>query len=487
MPLRGRHGTGRMPWRMQLQEGTNHHFDYLVIGGGSGGIATARRAASYGARVAVVESKAFGGTCVNVGCVPKKVMYNAAHIAEALHDAQHFGFEIQGSKFEWSKLKAARDAYITRLNGIYVRNLENSNITILRGQASFLDAKTVSVDEKKYTANQFCIAVGSRPITPRFPGVEHCLTSDGFFALSEQPKSAVVVGGGYIGVELAGVIHELGTETTLVTRGNGILEGFESTISGALLNSYKARGIKHVAGASAQEVQRQSDGKLVVITNSGEKIGPVDKVILATGRQPFTSGLGLDKAGVKLTDRGFIDVDAYQRTSQPSIHALGDVCGKVQLTPMAIAAGRRLADRLFGNIPEAKADYENVPTIVFSHPPIATVGMTEDQAVARYGREKVKVYSSSFVNLYYGTFAVAPENKPKTTMKVVTLLPEEKVLGVHMFGMNVDEILQGFAVAVKMGATKADLDACVALHPTAAEELVTLPPWGLSPPRSATA
>ncbi|KAJ1434688.1 glutathione reductase [Ochromonadaceae sp. CCMP2298] len=459
------------------------HFDFLVIGAGSGGMASARRAAGYGAKVAVAEGDRLGGTCVNVGCVPKKVMFNAATVAEVLHDAGQFGFETQGAfSLDWKKLKDARDAYVARLNGIYARNLEGSKVTTLTGMASFLGPNSVSVSGKTYTADHILIAVGGKPfLPPQLKGVEHCISSDGFFRMETQPKSVAVIGGGYIGVELAGVLHGLGSKTQLFTRGARPLAGFDDLIVDTLLGEMKKQGIVYNNNQSPTEVVKNADGTMSITTQSGESFGPFDQVLCATGRVPNTDPLNLPAASIGTDKKGYVSVDEYQNTATKGVYALGDVCGQVELTPMAIAAGRRLADRLFGKMPEAKADYTNVPTVVFSHPTIGTIGLTEAAAAAQYGAENIKVYTSTFTNLYYGTWSLAPDQKPKTAMKMITLLPTEKVIGIHSIGMGCDEALQGFGVAMKMGATKADFDSCIAIHPTAAEELVTLAPWGMAP------
>lgn len=464
-------------------EGDSNHFDYLVIGGGSGGVATARRAAGYGAKVAVVEKSALGGTCVNVGCVPKKVMWNAATVSEIIHDANQFGFKVDGYSFNWKQLKDARDNYITRLNGIYSRMLGSNEVTVIQGMAAFSGENKLTVNGADYTADHILIAVGGKPVFPQMEGVEHCKSSDGFFALETQPESVAVIGGGYIGVELAGVFQALGTQTSLFTRADKPLKNFDELIVSTLMSEMKKQGMNYVPNQSPVKIEKGADGRLTIHTKSGEIFGPFNEIIMATGRVPCTDSLNLAAAGVTTDQKGYIQVDEYQQTSTKGVYALGDVCGKVELTPTAIAAGRRLADRLFGKMPNAKADYENVPTVVFSHPVIGTVGLTEAEAVAKHGADNLKVYTSTFSNLWYGPWVVENlDDKPKTAMKLVTLLPEEKVIGIHMIGMGSDEALQGFAVAVKMGATKADFDSCIAIHPTAAEELVTLAPWGISPP-----
>ena len=474
---------------MSSANGDEYDFDYLVIGGGSGGIASARRAASYGAKVAVVENSRLGGTCVNVGCVPKKVMWNAATIAETVHDMQHFGFSGEDNiTFDWNYLKQLRDKYIVRLNGIYDRNLDNSSVAQLKGLASFVGPNTVSVSgdgERTYTAKHILIAVGGKPIFPSGEGVaEHSISSDGFFELEDLPRKAVVVGAGYIAVELAGVLQALGTETKLVVRKDKALRNFDDIVRDTLDEEMQRQGIEIFRNTDGvQKVAVDSEGLKTVFLKNGEKIEGVDTVLMAAGRVPNVEPLKLDVAGVKTDDRNYIVANEYSETNVKGVYALGDVVGNIELTPMAIAAGRRLADRLFGpeEYKDAKVSYENVPTVVFSHPTIGTIGLTEAEAKEKYGEDNVKVYRSKFANLYYGTFQVEPDDKPKTAMKLVCAGAEEKVVGLHVIGMGSDEMLQGFGIAIKMGATKADFDSCVAIHPTAAEEFVTMFPWGLSP------
>lgn len=476
-------GSGRRLARRLFvaSNGSPNHFDYLVIGGGSGGIASARRAATYGAKVGLIEKQELGGTCVNVGCVPKKVMWNAAHVQEVIREAKHFGFQVGDVSFDWATLKSARDDYVKRLNGIYGRNLEGSKVELITGAARFTGPKSVAVGGSTYTAEHILIAVGGVPQMPNLPGVEHAMNSDGFFQLERRPRRAAVVGAGYIAVELAGVLRELGSDTTLFCRGDGPLRGFDELLRQTLMEEMAKTGLKLQPKATPKAVKKDpASGTLSLEVESGEVFEGFDVILMATGRGPASESLGLKEAGVELDRKGQIVVDDYQNTNIPGVYAVGDVCGKVQLTPMAIAAGRRLADRLFGGMANAKADYENVPTVVFSHPPIGTVGLTEHEAREKYGDDQIKVYTSKFVNLYYGPWRITPDEKPKTAMKIVCLGAEEKVVGLHVVGMGADEMLQGFAVAVKMGATKQDLDSCVALHPTAAEEFVTLAPWGLS-------
>lgn len=462
--------------------------------------------------MAVIEKARLGGTCVNVGCVPKKVMYSAAHVADTLrHDAHHYGFsggEAAAKSFDWPKLKKSRDAYVKRLNGIYENGLNKSGVKVMRGEASFVDAHTVRYvgegEDKcsgdhgtNVTAEKILIATGGRPHFPPGTGIEeHAISSDGFFELEELPKVAVVVGAGYIAVELAGVLNSLGSEVHLVVRKGKALRDFDPMISDGLDAEYVKAGInihRHTNGVAKIEVD---DGKKTVTLHNGDTIYGADVVLMAAGRvpnvedlcvecewAPNTEKLHLENCGVKMTPRRYIIADEYSNTSAGNIYALGDVCGKVELTPMAIAAGRRLSDRLFGGpqYKEAKVSYDNVPTVVFSHPTIGTVGITEPAAIAKYGEDNVKVYTSKFANLHYGIFDVKPEDKPKTHMKLVCAGADEKVVGIHVLGMGSDEMMQGFGVAVKMGATKADLDTCVAIHPTASEELVTMGVWGTSP------
>ncbi|MGC4029380.1 MAG: glutathione-disulfide reductase [Steroidobacteraceae bacterium] len=442
-------------------------YDLIVIGGGSGGLAAAQRAAEYGARVALVEGARLGGTCVNVGCVPKKLMWNAADLAGSLHDAADYGFDVHVSGHDWPKLKAARDAYIERLNGIYERNLEKRKVTLLRGWARLAGPRTVAVGGRRLTGGRILLAMGGRPQRPAIAGAELGIDSDGFFQLAQRPRRVAVVGGGYIGVEIAGVFAGLGSEVFQVVRGPALLRGFDPLLAEAAQEGFAEAGGRLLTGAAPLSLAREGKG-LVLSLSQGGPLTDLDCVIWATGRSPATEAV--DPAmGLALDEQGHVIVDEYQQTNLPDVFAIGDVTGRALLTPVAIAAGRRLADRLWGGMAGRKLDYENIPTVVFGHPPLATVGLTEPQARARFG-DAVKVYSATFTQMYYA-FSAA---KPKTRMKLVTAGSEERVVGVHLAGRGVDEMLQGFAVAVKMGATKRDFDDTVAIHPTAAEELVTM-------------
>ncbi|XP_064918570.1 glutathione reductase, mitochondrial isoform X1 [Columba livia] len=496
-------------------------YELLVLGGGSGGLAGARRAAELGARVALVEPLRLGGTCVNVGCVPKKVMWNTAVHAEFVHDHADYGFETAGVKFNWRTIKEKRDAYVRRLNEIYENNVKKAHIDIIRGYGKFTadPEPTIEVNGQKYTAPHILIATGGRPAVPsdcEIPGASLGMTSDGFFELEELPRRSVVVGAGYIAVEIAGILSTLGSKSSLLIRhdkkrprhlrawpGRGrretlldgadgryllhlvglgvpaqVLRTFDSLISSNCTQELENTGVEVWKHTKVKAVTKSPQGLLDVTVTSaapGRKptegtIRDVDCLLWAVGREPNTPGLGLDHVGVQVDAKGHVVVDEYQNTTRRGVYAIGDVCGRALLTPVAIAAGRKLAHRLFEAKAESRLDYHNIPTVVFSHPPIGTVGLTEDEAVAAHGRENVKIYSTSFTPLYHAV----TQRKVKCVMKLVCVGKEEKVVGLHMQGLGCDEMLQGFAVAIKMGATKADFDNTVAIHPTSAEELVTL-------------
>ena len=406
------------------------HFDYLVIGGGSGGIASARRAATYGKRVAVVErggTGGLGGTCVNVGCVPKKIMFNAATVYESIHEAHQFKFEgdADALKLNWGALKDARDKYITRLNGIYERNLANSDVEKVTGTARFTGPNTVAVDgadgaTTELSADHVLIAVGGTPSMPDIPGAEHCINSDGFFELEDMPARVAVVGAGYIAVEMAGIFSALGSATQLFVRGATPLRWADEYIVGALTKEMERQGLALMPHSTPTKVTKDANtGALTMETADGKSHGPFDCVLMATGRTPLVEPLALDKAGVKTDAKGYIQVDELQRTGVDGVFALGDVCGNVELTPMAIAAGRRLADRLFDGAGDwSKGDYNDVPTVIFSHPPIGTIGLSEAKAKEIHGEENIKCYTSMFVNLWYGPWQIEPSDKPRSAYKV---------------------------------------------------------------------
>ncbi|MDN6449664.1 MAG: glutathione-disulfide reductase [Enterobacterales bacterium] len=446
------------------------HYDYLAIGGGSGGIASINRAAMYGQKCALVEAKYLGGTCVNVGCVPKKVMWHAAQIAEVIHlYGPDYGFDTTVNKFDWGKLIESRTAYIDRIHQSYERGLGNNKVDVIHGFAKFIDAHTVEVNGETITADHILIATGGRPSRPNIPGAEYGINSDGFFELDALPKRVAVVGAGYIAVEIAGVLNGLGSETHLFVRKHAPLRTFDPMIVEALVEVMNAEGPQLHTQSVPKSVVKNSDGSLTLTLENG-KTFEVDCLIWAIGREPANDNINLSAAGVKTNDKGYITVDKYQNTNVKGIYAVGDNTGAVELTPVAVAAGRRLSERLFNNKPDEHLDYSNIPTVVFSHPPIGTVGLTEDQAKEQHGEDNVKVYKSSFTAMYT---AVTQHRQP-CRMKLVCAGKDEKIVGIHGIGYGMDEMLQGFAVALKMGATKKDFDNTVAIHPTGSEEFVTM-------------
>jgi glutathione reductase (NADPH) len=445
-------------------------FDLVVIGGGSGGLAAAQRAAEYGARVALVESHRLGGTCVNVGCVPKKVMWSAAELAEGLRDAPDYGFAVTAGTHDWALLKQKRDAYVARLNAIYEGNLAKRGITLVRARAQLVDARTVAAGGSSLQAPHILIATGGRPLLPPIPGAQLGITSDGFFELPHRPQRVAIVGSGYIAVELTGIFAALGSQVTLVLRGETALKQFDSMIGESTLKILRDDGVSIVTQAWPSSLERDDGGSATLWLRDGRRLDGLDCVLWAIGRAPAVEELGLERAAVALDPYGFIVTDKYQNTSAPGIYAIGDVTGRAALTPVAIAAGRRLSDRLFGGKPERHLDYHNIPTVVFGHPPIGTVGLTEQAARDDYGDEAVSVFKSSFIPMYHALTSA----KPRCDMKLVTVGPKRRVVGVHVVGPGADEMMQGFAVAVRMGATKDDFDDTVAIHPTSAEELVTM-------------
>lgn len=445
-------------------------YDYIVIGGGSGGIASANRAAMHGAKVILFEGKEVGGTCVNVGCVPKKVMWYGAQVAETLHRyAGEYGFDVTLNKFDFATLKANRQAYIDRIHGSYERGFDSNGVERVYEYARFVDPHTVEVAGERYTAPHILIATGGHALYPNIPGSEYGITSDGFFELDEVPKRTAVIGGGYIAVEVAGVLNALGSDTHLFVRKDRPLRTFDKDIVDVLVDEMAKSGPTLHTHANAKEVVKNADDSLTISFDNGETI-TVDCLIWAIGRAANTSGFGLEKTGVELTERGNIYSDGFENTSVPGIYALGDVTGKLDLTPVAVKAGRQLSERLFNNQADAKLDYTDVATVVFSHPVIGSVGLTEEKAIAKYGAENIKVYKSSFTPMY----TALGDNRQPSTMKLVTLGEDEKIIGLHGIGYGVDEMIQGFSVAIKMGATKADFDNTVAIHPTGSEEFVTM-------------
>lgn len=442
-------------------------FDLFVIGAGSGGVRAARFAAGFGAKVAVAESRYLGGTCVNVGCVPKKLLVYGAHFHEDFEQAAGFGWTLGEANFNWSTLIANKNREIHRLNGIYRNLLVNSGVTLLEGHAKLQDAHTVEVDGQHFRAKHILVATGGWPQVPEIPGKEHAITSNEAFFLKELPRRVLVVGGGYIAVEFAGIFHGLGAQTSLLYRKDLFLRGFDRSVREHLRDELIKKGMDLQFNSDIVRIDKQADGTLAATLKDG-RVLEADCVFYATGRRPQLDNLGLENVSVDLDDRGYIQVDEAYRTSEPSIHAIGDVIGRVQLTPVALAEGMALARKLFRPEEYRPVDYKLIPTAVFSLPNIGTVGLTEDEA--RSDGHKVKVFESRFRPMKL----TLTECQEKTLMKLIVDADSDKVLGCHMVGPEAGEILQGIAVALKAGATKRVFDETIGIHPTAAEEFVTL-------------
>jgi len=449
------------------------HFDLIAIGAGSGGLSVVERAAQYGVNCAVIESGELGGTCVNVGCVPKKVMWYGASVAHTLRDSVDYGFDIVQKGFNWEKLVVKRDNMIGGINEWYYDFLAQAGVELIEGSAKFLDDKTIEVDGKRYTADQIVIATGGRPIVDKsIEGHELGITSDGFFEdLDEEcPEKVVVIGGGYIALELAGMLQALGSAVTVMHQGFPVLSGFDTSLRDLLRKEMQQDGVSFDDDNKLSKIEKQDNGKLSITLANGDVLQDVDQLLWAIGRKPNTDNIGLDNTQITLGRGNSVPVNEYQETAVKGIYAIGDIAGQAQLTPIAIAAGRRMADRLYGGMTGRKMDYSLIPTVVFTHPPMATVGLTEEKAKAEYGDDQVKVYSTQFTPMYYALV----RHKVKTAMKMVVVGEDEKVVGIHMMGLGVDEMLQGFAVAIRMGASKQDFDDTIAIHPTSSEELVTM-------------
>ncbi|GAW83023.1 glutathione reductase [Plasmodium gonderi] len=494
-------------------------YDLIVIGGGSGGMAAARRAAKNKAKVALVEKSYLGGTCVNVGCVPKKIMFNAASIHDILENSRHYGFDTQFS-FNLPLLVERRDKYIRRLNDIYRNNLKKDNVELFEGKASLLSENKVLIKKENISCKHeektdeviegrnILIAVGNKPIFPQVKGIENTISSDDFFKIKES-KRIGIVGSGYIAVELINVIKRLGIESYIFARGNRLLRKFDESVINELENDMKKNNINIITHANVEEIEKVKEKNLTIYLSDGRKYEHFDYVIYCVGRSPNTEDLNLEKLNIK-TKNDYILVDDNQRTNVKNIYAVGDCCivkknqeiedlhllklyneepylnkkenitgdiyFNVQLTPVAINAGRLLADRLFLN-KSRKTNYKLIPTVIFSHPPIGTIGLSEQEAIETYGKENVKIYESKFTNLFFSVYDIDPAQKEKTYLKLVCVGKEELIKGLHIIGLNADEIIQGFAVALKMNATKKDFDETIPIHPTAAEEFVTIHPW----------
>jgi len=453
----------------------SYDFNLFVIGGGSGGIATARRAAQYGAKVGVAEFSRLGGTCVNRGCIPKKLMVYASHFPEVFEEAQGYGWSPVQSTLDWHKMIEAVQKELERLNGVYLRMLDNSEVQLFQGYAKFVDPHTLEIFESpnsstashRVSADKILIAVGGHPVTPNIPGIEHAIISDDMFLLKEQPKRVVILGGGYIGVEFACIMHGLGSEVTQIIRKEKILRGFDDDIRTQIQEGMQQHGIRILEGSVPTAIEKTGDGLKVTVCGKHEETVIGDIFLSATGRKPNLQNLALEKAGVDVCQDA-IAVDEYSRTSQPHIYAVGDCTDRINLTPVAINEGRAFADTEFGGKSRVMS-YENVPSAVFSTPEAATVGLTEAQAKEKHG-DAVKVYRARFRPLYH----TLTGREERVIVKLVVDETTDKVLGAHMVGASAAEIIQGVAIAVKMGAKKADFDATVGIHPSTSEEFVTL-------------
>lgn len=446
-----------------------YDYDLIAIGAGSGGLSVAERAAAYGAKCAVVESGKIGGTCVNVGCVPKKVMWFGANLAHALEDAKDYGFDLQNKGFDWNHLVTKRENYISGINNWYHNYLADSNIDELQGFASFVDSHTVDVDGKQFSAKHIVISPGTTPTVPDIPGAEYGITSDGFFELQECPKKVAIIGSGYIAVELAGVLNALGSDVCMYLRKQHVLRTFDAMLRETLLEQMLDQGIDILPRTQISEITKEEDGTLTIADDKGNKTTGFNEIIWAIGRHPNTAGMNLEAINLEVDEQGYIQTDLFQNTNVEDVFALGDVTGRAPLTPVAIAAGRRLGDRLYNNQHDRHLDYKMIATVVFSHPPIGTVGLTEGEARKEHG-DAVKIYQTRFTAMYNSMTS----HEVPTAMKLVCIGAQEKVVGCHIIGPGSDEMLQGFAVAMRMGATKKDFDDTVAIHPTSAEELVTM-------------
>lgn len=446
---------------------SDYDFDLFVIGAGSGGVRASRMAASFGARVAVAEELYLGGTCVNVGCVPKKLFAYAAHFAEDFADARGYGWDIPEPSFTWQRLLENKNAEITRLNGIYHNLLTAAGVTLVHGRATLMDSHTVAVGEKTFTAERILLATGGWPFIPEFPGREHVISSNEVFYLEQLPKRCLVVGGGYIAIEFASIFHGLGCTTSLAYRGDQFLRGFDQSLRDHMVVTMQNKGLELRFNADVTRIDKQGDGSLQVEFKDGEQL-EVDLVLYATGRRPKLDGLGLDNTQVTVDSKGFIEVDEEYQTADPAIFAIGDVTDTIQLTPVALAEGMALARRLYRPEEYRPVDYADIATAVFCIPNIATLGLTEEQA--RAAGHKLDIYESRFRPMR-NTLAGNPE---QSFMKLLVDQNDDRVLGVHMVGPDAGELIQGLAVALKAGATKAVFDATLGIHPTAAEEFVTM-------------
>ncbi|WP_124058567.1 glutathione-disulfide reductase [Vaginisenegalia massiliensis] len=446
-------------------------YDLITIGGGSGGIAAANRAAEYGAKVAVIEAKQIGGTCVNLGCVPKKIGWYAAGINQAIeHYGPGYGFEVQDKSFDYGQFLKARQAYIERSRQAYLQRFNKNDIDLIEGFATFKSDHIVQVNGEDLYGRHIIIATGGRAIKPDIPGAQWCETSDDFFAWQKLPKSVAIVGAGYIALELANLLNDFGVETHLLIRHDRPLRQFDALLGQEWMHAAKASGIHLHSHVRIDEVKRDEVSQQLVCYQDNQAIVQVERVIMAVGRQANTQQLKLETTQIKVNKEGTIQVDEGHQTHANGVYAIGDVIGKLDLTPVAIRAGRQLAEYLFNQAPSSKIDYDNVPTVIFSHPPMGSIGLSQEQAEERYGQGQIKVYQAKFYSMY----ASAAFHREACVFKLICQGPNERIVGLHAIGHGVDEMIQGFAVAIKMGATKPDFDATVAIHPTGSEEFVTM-------------
>jgi glutathione reductase (NADPH) len=457
-----------------------YDYDLFVIGGGSGGLAASKRAASYGAKVALAEEYLVGGTCAIRGCIPKKLMVYGSHFPALFHDAAGYGWHVGETRLDWEHLITSIDKEVRRLSQLHTGFLERAGVELIQSRAKFLDLHTLEVDGRKVTAEKILIAVGGRPVKPDLPGMEYAITSNEMFHLKEQPRHIAIIGAGYIGVEFACIMRGLGCEVTQIIRGDRILRGFDDDVRNGIQDGMKHHGIRMIANTVVNQVEQVPEGLKLTLSDESQEPVIADVFLAATGRAPNVEGLGLEKVGVEvvpddcLEGPGYsmasaITVNEYSQTSQPHIFAVGDVTDRINLTPVAVGEGRAFADTEFGNIRRV-FNHENVPSAVFSTPEAATVGMTEADARKKLGDDGVKVYRARFRPLFHSLTGA----EEKTMMKLVVDADSDRVLGAHMLGENAAEIIQGVAIAVNMGATKKDFDATVGIHPSAAEEFVTL-------------
>jgi glutathione reductase (NADPH) len=445
---------------------TQYDYDLFVIGAGSGGVRASRMAASFGARVAVAEDRYMGGTCVNVGCVPKKLYVYASAFANSFRDARGYGWNSEIPQFDWATLRDNKKTEIARLNGIYDNMLGNASVDVIHGRGRLVDAHTVAVNGKHYSAERILIATGGWPFVPDIPGREHVVSSNEVFDLEQFPQRMIVVGGGYIAVEFAGIFNGLGAQTTQLYRGDLFLRGFDQDVREFAAKEIAASGVDLRFNSDISRIDKQADGRLIATLNDGSELA-ADAILYATGRKPHLQDLGLENVNVELNDNGTVKVNEQFQTSEPSIFALGDVTGGMELTPVALAEGMAFARRFYNDQPY-EVDYENIATAVFCQPNIGTCGLTEQQARERYGQ--IQIFESSFRAMKH----TIGGRQERTYMKLIVDSASDKVVGIHMVGEDAGEIIQGMAVAMKAGATKAVFDNTIGIHPTAAEEFVTM-------------